>query len=54
MVHSIQTTMKAIIEFNLPEPSFEKVMVLIEMLKGITEVSKKRNLNSLLTPTILK
>jgi len=34
---------------NLPEPSFEKVMVLIEMLKGITTVHKKKNLNRLLT-----
>ena len=34
---------------NLPEPSFEKVMILIEMLKGFTTVHKKRNLDRLLT-----
>lgn len=39
---------------NLPEPSFEKVMTLIEMLKGITIVSKKRNLNRLLNDKSIK
>ena len=34
---------------NLPEPSFEKVMTLIEMLKGFTTIHKKRNLDRLLT-----